>query len=123
MKIRRVYQGDDKLQTEVQEDGGRWQPATPRSALGYDSPFTGEWEAGHARRYGAQPGDLMLPFQPVSVRDFSLSEQHNVDAAQGYARRFMPGAARLASVVEAVTRRPLPALRPDRLWYAQPVTT
>jgi len=121
MKIRRVYQGDDMLQTEVQEDGGRWQPATPRSALGYDSPFTGEWEAGHARQYGAQPGDLVLPFQPVSVRDFSLSEQHNTNAARGYARRFMPGAARLASVVEAVTRRPLPALRPNRLWYAQPI--
>ena len=40
MKIRRIYQGDDTLQTEVQADGGDWEPATPRSALGYDSPFT-----------------------------------------------------------------------------------
>jgi 2-keto-4-pentenoate hydratase/2-oxohepta-3-ene-1,7-dioic acid hydratase in catechol pathway len=90
-------------------------------ALGYDSPFTSEWEAGHARQYGAQPGDLVLPFQPMSARDFSLSEQHNIDAAHGYARRFMPGSARLAAAVEAVTRRPLPAMRPSRLWYAQPV--
>jgi 2-keto-4-pentenoate hydratase/2-oxohepta-3-ene-1,7-dioic acid hydratase in catechol pathway len=121
MKIRRVYQGDDRLQTEVQADGGEWQPTAPRAALGYDSPFTAQWEAEHARRYGARPGDLVLPFQPVSVRDFSLSEQHNVDAAHGYARRFMPGAARLAGVVEAVTRRPLPAMRPNRLWYSQPI--
>jgi 2-keto-4-pentenoate hydratase/2-oxohepta-3-ene-1,7-dioic acid hydratase in catechol pathway len=121
MRIRRIYQDGDTLQTEVQPDGGEWQPATPRAALGYDPPFTGEWEAGHARQYGAQPGDLVLPFQPVSVRDFSLSEQHNTDAAHGYARRFMPGTARLAGAVEAVTRRPLPALRPNRLWYAQPV--
>lgn len=63
----------------------------------------------------------MLPFQPVSVRDFSLSEQHNTDAAHGYARRFMPGAARLGRVVEALIRRPLPAMRPSRLWYAQPI--
>ena len=75
----------------------------------------------HARQYGARPGGLVLPFQPVSVRDFSLSEQHNIDAAAGYARRFMPGAARLAGAVQAVTRRPLPALRPNRLWYAQPI--
>jgi len=121
MKIHRVYQGDDTLQTEVQEGGGQWQPTAPRSALGYDSPFTGEWEAGHARQYGAQPGDQVLPFQPVSVRDFSLSELHNINAAHGYARRFMPRAARLAAVVEAVTRRSLPALRPNRLWYAQPI--
>jgi 2-keto-4-pentenoate hydratase/2-oxohepta-3-ene-1,7-dioic acid hydratase in catechol pathway len=121
MKIRRIYRGEDTIQTEVQAGGGGWRPATPRSALGYDSPFTGEWEAGHARQYGARPGDLVLPFQPVSVRDFSLSEQHNTDAAAGYARRFMPGAARLARAVQAVTRRPLPALRPNRLWYAQPI--
>jgi 2-keto-4-pentenoate hydratase/2-oxohepta-3-ene-1,7-dioic acid hydratase in catechol pathway len=121
MKIRRVYAGDETLQTEVQADGGDWQPATPRTALGYDPPFTGEWETGHARGYGARPRDLVLPFQPVSVRDFSLSEQHNTDAAVGYARRFMPGAARLAGAVQAVTRRPLPALRPDKLWYAQPI--
>jgi hypothetical protein len=86
MKVRRVYQGDEILQTEVQADGGEWQAATPRSALGYDPPFTPEWEAGHARQYGARPGDLVLPFQPVSVRDFSPSEQHNIDAAHGYAR-------------------------------------
>jgi hypothetical protein len=96
MKIRRSYQGDDTLQTEVQAAGGDWRP-------------------------GARPGGLVLPFQPVSVRDFSLSEQHNIDAAVGYARRFMPGAARLAGAVQAVTRRSLPALRPNRLWYAQSI--
>jgi len=121
MKIRRIYRGEDTIQTEIQEGGGDWRPVTPRSALGYDSPFTGEWEAGHVRQYGARPGDLVLPFQPVSVRDFSLSEQHNTDAAAGYARRFMPGAARLAGAVQAITRRPLPALRPNKLWYAQPI--
>jgi 2-keto-4-pentenoate hydratase/2-oxohepta-3-ene-1,7-dioic acid hydratase in catechol pathway len=121
MKIHRVYRGDGTLQTEIQADGGDWQPAAPRTAVGYDSPFTGEWEAAHARQYGAQPGDLVLPFQPVSVRDFSLSEQHNTDAAHGYARRFRPGAARLAGAVEAIIRRPLPPLQPNRLWYAQPI--
>ncbi len=33
----------------------------------------------------------------------------------------MPGAAWVARAVEAVTRRPLPAMRPSRLWYAQPI--
>jgi 2-keto-4-pentenoate hydratase/2-oxohepta-3-ene-1,7-dioic acid hydratase in catechol pathway len=121
MRIRRIYRDDHTLRTEVQEDGGEWRETTARSAFGYEPPFTSEWEVAHARQYGAQPGDPVLPFQPVSVRDFSLSEQHNTDAAYGYARRFMPGAARLARAVRAVTGRPLPALRPNRLWYAQPI--
>jgi hypothetical protein len=99
------------------------QPSTPRKALGYDSPFTPQWETRHDQQYGTQPGDLALPFQPVSVRDFSLSVQHNIDAAHGYARRFMPRAARLAAAMEAATRRPLPGLRPNRLWYASPSAT
>lgn len=120
MRVRRIYRGDGVLQSEVQEEGGSWQPVTQRAALGFDSPFTGEWEAAQVRRYGARPGDAVLPFQPISVRDFSLSEQHNVDAAFGYARRFMPGAARVAGTVRTLTGRVLPALRPAKLWYAQP---
>jgi 2-keto-4-pentenoate hydratase/2-oxohepta-3-ene-1,7-dioic acid hydratase in catechol pathway len=122
MKIRRTYTAENALVTEVQLDGSDdWQPSSPRDALGYDSPFGEQWEIEHAHGYGAQPGDCVLPFQPLSVRDFSLSEQHNINAAHGYARRFMPGAARLARGVETLTRRPLAALRPNRLWYEQPI--
>lgn len=121
MRIRRIYRDDGTLRTEVQEKGGDWHETTARSAFGYEPPFTSDWEAAHARRYGAQADDPVLPFQPLSVRDFSLSEQHNTDAAYGYARRFRPCAARLAGAVRAVTGRTLPALRPNRLWYAQPI--
>jgi len=68
-----------------------------------------------------RPRVVLPDVQPVSLCDFSLSEQHNTDAAHGYARRFMPRTARLAAAVETATRRPLPAMRPSRLWYAQPI--
>jgi 2-keto-4-pentenoate hydratase/2-oxohepta-3-ene-1,7-dioic acid hydratase in catechol pathway len=122
MKIRRRYSDHETLETETLPDGQHdWEPASPAVALGYDPPLSQAWEAGHVRRLGAQPGDAILPFQPLSVRDFSVSEEHNTNAARGYARRFMPGAARVAGVVEAVTRRPFPSFRPNRLWYSQPI--
>ncbi len=66
-------------------------------------------------------GPLLLPFAPRSFRDFILYEQHAIDAARGYARRFLPGAYRVARIAEIVTRRPFPKFRPHKLWYAQPV--
>ncbi|MDH4980915.1 fumarylacetoacetate hydrolase family protein [Hyphomicrobium sp. D-2] len=62
-----------------------------------------------------------LPFTPRSFRDFMLYEAHAIDAARGFVRGFMPAAARIASVYEAVTRRTFPPLRPSALWYRQPI--
>lgn len=62
-----------------------------------------------------------LPFTPRSFRDFMLYEAHAIDAARGFVRRFMPMAARVASAYEAVTRRTFPPLRPNPLWYRQPI--
>jgi hypothetical protein len=122
MEIRRTQHSDGTLRTEARATrNDAWRPTTARSALGFDSPFSDQWETEHARLHGARPGGPVLPFQPLSVRDFSLSEQHNLNAGKGYASRFMPGVARIARGVEAVTRRPPRALRPDRLWYSQPV--
>ncbi len=66
-------------------------------------------------------GPLLLPFTPCSLRDFMLYERHAIDAARGFARRFLPAAYRLAQTVEAITRRPFPKFRAHRLWYAQPI--
>jgi len=62
-----------------------------------------------------------LPFAPRSFRDFMLYETHAIDAARGFARRFMPGAARLVGAYEAITGRIFPGLKPHALWYRQPI--
>ena len=64
---------------------------------------------------------IALPFAPRSFRDFMLYEAHAVDAARGFVRRFMPGAARIVSAYEAVTRGTFPALKPHALWHHQPI--
>jgi 2-keto-4-pentenoate hydratase/2-oxohepta-3-ene-1,7-dioic acid hydratase in catechol pathway len=64
---------------------------------------------------------LALPFAPRSFRDFMLYEIHAIDAARGFVRRFMPGAARIVGAFESITGRTFPSLKPHALWYRQPV--
>ncbi|MFF3485537.1 fumarylacetoacetate hydrolase family protein [Streptomyces sp. NPDC002701] len=106
----------------VEARGGPDQEWTESAAttLGYSSPFTDAWEAGQAAERGAEAGSVVLPFQPLSFRDFMIFEQHNINAARGWVRRFRPGLARFAKGVELVTRKPFPAFRPKPLWYRVP---
>jgi 2-keto-4-pentenoate hydratase/2-oxohepta-3-ene-1,7-dioic acid hydratase in catechol pathway len=63
----------------------------------------------------------LLPFEPRSIRDFMLYEQHAIAAARGIVRRFLPRTWPLVRSYERTVRRPFPALRPKRLWYRQPI--
>ena len=83
-----------------------------------------EWAHLRGPMMSARPaaeGEVMLPFEPRSYRDFMLYEQHVVQASRGYVKRFMPGTYNVARAIEAVTRRPFPAFRPAKLWYEQPI--
>ena len=65
--------------------------------------------------------DALLPFAPVSFRDFMLYEEHVIAAARGMVKRFMPGAWRFVSAYESVFGK-LPArMRPKPLWYEKPI--
>jgi 2-keto-4-pentenoate hydratase/2-oxohepta-3-ene-1,7-dioic acid hydratase in catechol pathway len=63
----------------------------------------------------------LLPFAPVSFRDFMLYEEHAIDAARGMARRFMPTVSWVASLYEAIFRRPPAQMRPRPIWYEKPI--
>ena len=86
MKFRRVRTVRG-LQLEHLDDG-QWRALTGASPLA-SSPFTDEWELATADRH-LQHTDALLPFQPLSFRDFMLSERHNIDAARGMIGRFSP---------------------------------
>jgi 2-keto-4-pentenoate hydratase/2-oxohepta-3-ene-1,7-dioic acid hydratase in catechol pathway len=77
-----------------------------------------------AEQLGPSPertGAPLLPFAPRSFRDFMLYERHAIDAARGFARRFMPRLVPLIRAFEAVAKRPFPMLRPKPIWYRQPI--
>ena len=62
-----------------------------------------------------------MPFQPLSFRDFMLSEKHNIDAARGMISRFHSTTNMVTSTFERLTRTTFPAFRPKTLFYRQPI--
>jgi 2-keto-4-pentenoate hydratase/2-oxohepta-3-ene-1,7-dioic acid hydratase in catechol pathway len=83
-----------------------------------------QWERLKAAMRSAGPasdGEVILPFEPRSYRDFMLYEQHVIQSSRGYAKRFMPGAHRVTNAFERITGRPFPAFRPHRLFYERPI--
>ena len=118
MKLRRIRTATG-LQVEAIDAGGNWTVQHDLGPLG-GRVFDDAWQVAAADRQ-LRHSDRLLPFQPVSFRDFMLYEQHNIDAARGLVRRFHPGLFRLTSASERVTGRPVPQFKPKPLFYRQPI--
>ena len=116
MYFRRVLSSNGAaIETQARVEG-EW-----RSVDAPPSPFAPAWELGERRRRGLSPSLPLLPFQPLSFRDFMLFERHAIDAARGWARRFAPRAFPLARLYESLTGRDFPAFKPAPLYYRQPI--
>lgn len=118
MKLRRVRTATG-LDVQSLDPDGDWATHSDLTPLG-GRVFDDSWLAASAERQ-LQHSDNLLPFQPLSFRDFMLYEQHNVDAARGLIRRFHPGLYRVTSLYERVTGRPVPQFKPKPLFYQQPI--
>ncbi|UXA12178.1 fumarylacetoacetate hydrolase family protein [Mycobacterium sp. SMC-8] len=118
MKLRRVI-NDGRLELQSLAADGSWVRAEGPSPFG-GRVFDAEWETVAAQRHHELAGHV-LPFQPASFRDFMLYEHHAIDAARGLVRRFHPGQARAAGVIEKLTRKPFPLFKPKPLFYRQPI--
>ena len=103
------------------DDPDSWTPADAGAVLGFTSPFAPEWEVAHARAAGVADGGIGLPFAPLAFREYMLFEQHYVNAARGYVRRFRPRLAAFTDVAERVTGRTFPSFRAPRFWHRQPM--
>ncbi len=116
MHFRRVLSFDGAVIETQARVGGEW-----RKIDAPPSPFTPGWELAKRREQGLPPALPLLPFQPLSFRDFMLFERHAIDAARGWARRFAPKAFPLARLYESLTSRDFPAFKPAPLYYRQPI--
>ncbi len=65
--------------------------------------------------------DVVLPFEPLSFRDFLLFEQHFVDASRGFVKRFLPKKYKITSLYERVRKKTFPKFYPPDIWYEQPL--
>ncbi|MEW5808404.1 MAG: fumarylacetoacetate hydrolase family protein [Actinomycetota bacterium] len=118
MKLRRMLV-DGRIEVQARTADGGWHAAPETTALG-GRVFDAQFELAAAQRHHDAAGAL-LPFAPASFRDFMLYERHAVDAARGLVKRFHPGQARAAAVIETLTRKPLPLFKPKPLFYRQPI--
>ncbi|MGW0163320.1 fumarylacetoacetate hydrolase family protein [Mycobacterium sp. NPDC003323] len=118
MKLRRI-RTESGIHTEYLAAEHDWCTAPDTTALG-GRIFDADWEAAQADRQ-LQHSAHLLPFQPLSFRDFMLYEQHNIDAARGLVRRFHPGLFRITALYERILGRPVPQFKPDALFYRQPM--
>ena len=101
---------------EVRSDAGWQQWSNDQLPLGL--PAVPQWRDAAA---DGQPADALLPFAPVSFRDFMLYEQHVIDASRAMARRYLPGSYRLTAAYERITGSTFPMFKPNRLWFEQPI--
>lgn len=69
----------------------------------------------------AESAPVILPFQPLSFRDFLLFEQHFIDASRGFVKRFLPRKYKIARCYETLTGKTFPHFKPSALWYKQPL--
>ncbi len=138
MRYRRVRLHDGSLAVAVWWQD-RWFPLTPfEDALGpaardliallAQGPQGEErlremLEQAHER--GIEPPDFdpaaVLPFRPLTFRDFMLFEAHAIGATKGWLRRFAPTAYRVVNLYEAIFQKPHPKVRPSALWYRKPI--
>ncbi len=63
----------------------------------------------------------ILPFKPLSFRDFMLYEQHVINAGKGLVKRFLPKMWKPLALYEKLTGKPHPKLRPKPIWYEKPI--
>ncbi len=73
-------------------------------------------DAGNAR-------DLtpILPFKPLSFRDFMLFEQHFIDASRGFVKRFLPQKYKTVVLYERIMKKTFPKFKPPTIWYEKPL--
>ncbi len=63
----------------------------------------------------------LLPFNPLSFRDFMLWEQHFIQSKAGLIRQFKPAASKILDLYQSIFRKPHPRLKPPSLFYQVPV--
>ncbi len=146
MRLRTVTLTDGGTSTAVHDaERDRWVPLVPAlaAAAGDDAALAAgardlvaflaggaaEREAAVALLDGSAGEDFAasfdpaprLPFQPRTLRAFSLYERHQIQAARGLVRRYLPKVFPLATRYESLTGRTFPPLKPKPLFYAQPI--
>ncbi|HYV16117.1 MAG TPA: fumarylacetoacetate hydrolase family protein [Conexibacter sp.] len=133
MRLKRVQvAGDGAGPSAAVERDGRWVALAPLSDEPWARDLVALLAGGAELRArveqlvaGAEPAPLtdavLLPFEPRSLRAFSIYPEHVEQSARVLVRRFFPKpAAGAMRAFERVTRRTFPPLKPNAQFLQQP---
>ncbi len=65
--------------------------------------------------------ERVMPFQPLSYRDFMLYEEHCINATRGAIKKYLPKKLPIINIYEKITGKIFPKLKPKALWYEYPI--
>ncbi len=65
--------------------------------------------------------ERVMPFQPLSYRDFMLFEKHCINATRGAIKKYLPKKLTIINFYEKITGKIFPKLKPKSLWYEYPI--
>lgn len=65
--------------------------------------------------------ERVLPFQPLSFRDFMLYEKHCINATRGAIKKYLPKKLPIINIYEKIFGKTFPKLKPKDLWYEHPI--
>ena len=80
-----------------------------------------EFSASMLEDYSDDQYSESIPFNPSAYRDFMLYEQHAVDAARGFVKKYMPHLLPIVKVYERTFSKPFPKLKPKKRYYQHPI--
>lgn len=63
----------------------------------------------------------ILPYEPLSFRDFLLFEKHFIDASRCFVKKFLPKTYKVMSLYERMSKRTHPKFKPSSIWYERPL--
>lgn len=63
----------------------------------------------------------MIPFQPGTLRAFSVYEQHQIQSARGLVKRYLPKLSKVAARFEKLTGKVFPKFKPVEMFYRHPL--
>lgn len=143
MKLKKVEQAETGYQSLAAERDGQWYLLEKIASKYQDKALEQvsrdliaflQYREGHRKQIDdyllaasqeevvGQDMKEILPFQPLSYRDFMLSERHVLDASKGMVKHCMsPAAYKLVTCYERLFKKPFPALVPKKPYYDYPI--
>ncbi len=121
MKFKKVIDSTGTLHPAVKLDGSWKIIETDAPLLHFLGKDRSEISQNNLSDFDSSKFKAVLPFRPMAYRDFMLYEQHAIDAARGFVKKYMPKLLPVVRIYERILGPPFPKLKPGKRYYQHPI--